>query len=205
MRRFRVRARAGGRVTARCCLRWPYCRSGWWVVTLLGCRFGLCRGRRTVPWGGHAACRWSLRTGAPGGDVGVRAHGAEGSLGPGAGGINQGSGWCLCGRAVRRRVCGARRWSEWRVVVRVGLWVGLCRSCWRVDASGGVWGCGPGSPAGPGPGLIGGHMVRRVFSGQALAVAVFVWLGMVLLPEGEVWCSRIAVAAWCCGWCRCGP
>ena len=34
-------------------------------------------------------------------------------------------------------------------------------------------------------------------------VAVFVWLGMLPLPAGDAWCSRVAVAAWCCGWCRC--
>ena len=32
VRRVRVRVRAGCRVTARWCLRGPYCRSGWWIV-----------------------------------------------------------------------------------------------------------------------------------------------------------------------------
>ena len=95
-RQVRVRVRAGCRVTARWCPRGPYCRSGWWVVALLGCRFGLCRGRRMVPWGRRAGCRWSLWTGAPGGDVGVGAHDAEGLLGLGAGGVGWGSGTCLC-------------------------------------------------------------------------------------------------------------
>ena len=73
----------------------------------------------------------------------------------------------------------------------------------RVDASGGVWDNGPGSPAGPRPGPVCGRMVPRGCSGRALALAVFVWLGMVLLPAGDVWRSQIAVAAWCCGWCCC--
>ena len=73
----------------------------------------------------------------------------------------------------------------------------------RVDASGGVWGCGPGSPAGPGSGLVCGLTVARGCSGRAPAVLVFVWLGMVPLPAGDARLSRIAVAAWCCGWFHC--
>ena len=141
MRRVQVRVWDGGRVTARCCFREPYCGSGWWVVVLLGCRFGLCRGRRMVPWGQRAGCRWSLGTGAPGGDVHVGAHGAEGSLGPGAGGVGWGSGTYLCRRAVGRCVCGAPGWLDMRAVVRVGLGVGPCQGCWLVAACGRVGWC----------------------------------------------------------------
>ena len=141
VRRVWVRVRTGGRGTARWCFRGPYCRSGWWVVALMGCPFGLCRGRRMVPWSRRAGCGWSLGTGARGGDVGVGAHGADGLVGPGAGGISRGSGTCLCGRAVRRCVCGARRRSDWRAAVPVGLLVGLCRSCWWVAACGRVGWC----------------------------------------------------------------
>ena len=73
----------------------------------------------------------------------------------------------------------------------------------RVEASGGIWGCGPGSPAGPGPGPVCGRMVPRGCSGRALVAAVFVWLGMCPLPAGDAWSSQVAVAACCCGGCRC--
>ena len=68
-----------------------------------------------------------------------------------------------------------------------------------VDASGGVWGCGPGSPPGPEPGLFCGRMVLKGCSGRALVVAVFVQLGTLRLPVSGGWCCRVAVAAWCCG------
>ena len=67
---------------------------------------------------------------------------------------------------------------------------------------GGVRGCGPVSPARPGPESVCGRMVPRNRSGRALVVAVFVWLAMVPLPAGDAGCSRVAVAAWCCGGCR---
>ena len=53
----------------------------------------------------------------------------------------------------------------------------------RVDASGGVRCCGPGSPAGPGPWLVCGRTVPRGCLGQALAVAVFVWLVWFPYPQ----------------------
>ena len=68
---------------------------------------------------------------------------------------------------------------------------------------GGAGGCRPGSPAEPGPGPICWRMLARGCSGRALVVVVFVWLGMFPLPAGDAWCSRVAVAAWCCGGCRC--
>ena len=88
--------------------------------------------------GRRAGRRWSLGTGAPGGDVAVGAHAAEGLLGPGAGGVGRGGGTSLCGRAVRRCVFGARRWSDWRAVVRLGLRVGLRWGRWSMAACGRV-------------------------------------------------------------------
>ena len=73
----------------------------------------------------------------------------------------------------------------------------------RVDAWSGVWGCGLGSPAGPGPRPVCRRMVPRGCSGQALVVAVFVWLDMLPLPAGVAWCSLRAVAAFSCGGCGC--
>ena len=93
-----------------------------------------------------------------------------------------------------------------------GLWcgwgsrlacVGAASRLPRVDASVGVRGCGPGSPAGPGPCPVCRRMLPSCCSGRVLAGAVLVWLGMVPLPAGDAWGSRMAVAAWCCGWCRC--
>ena len=55
----------------------------------------------------------------------------------------------------------------------------------------------------PGPGLLCGCTVPRGSPGWLHAVAVFLGLGMVALPAGDAWCSQIAVAAWCRGWCRC--
>ena len=46
-------------------------------------------------------------------------------------------------------------------------------------------------------------MMPRGCSGRALVGAVFVWLGMFSLPAADAWCSRVNVAAWCCGGCRC--
>ena len=151
------------------------------------------------PRGRCAGCRCSLGTGAPGGVVGVGAYGAEGLLGPGADGVGRGSGTCLCGRTFGRRVWGALcRPDWWAVVWAAGGWP-------RMDALGGVWGCGAGSSVGPGPGLVCRCTLPRGCSGLMPAVAVFVGLGMVPLPAGDARCSRLAVAAWCCGWCRCPP
>ena len=105
---------------------------------------------------------------------------------------------CVCVVLAVSRTGGL--WFGWgSELARVGAagWWSL------VDASGGVWGCGPGSPAGPGPGPVRGRMVPRGCSGRALVVAVFVWLGMFPLPAGHAWCSQSAMAAWSCGWCRC--
>ena len=93
-----------------------------------------------------------------------------------------------------------------------GLWCGwgfrlacIGAAGWwpREDASGGVWGFGPGSPVGPKPGLVCGLTLPRGCSGRAPAVAVCVWLGMVYLPAGDARCSQIVLAAWWCVWCRC--
>ena len=205
MRRVRVRDRAGGRVTARWCFRGPYCRSGWWVPRCwgdgsacagaggwypgadllgvseawgLGLPLGMSRWGRMVP---------RSRSGrALVASVGVAVHICSGGRSDGAfvGPSVGRTGWLWCGWGSRLACVGAASWWP------------------RVDASGGVWGCGPGSPAGPGPGPVCGRTVPKGCSGRALAVAVFVWLGMVPLAAGDACCSRIAVAAWCCGWCH---
>ena len=91
-------------------------------------------------------------------------------------------------------------WCDWGS--RVGL-VGAAGRWSRVDASGAVWGCGPGLLAVPGPGPVCGRMVPRGCLGRAPVVAVFNYLGMFSLLAGDAWCSRVAVAVWCCGGCRC--
>ena len=60
----------------------------------------------------------------------------------------------------------------------------------------------PGRRQGPRPGPVCGRMVLRSCSGRALAVAIFMRLGIFPLLAGDAWCSRIAEAAWCCSWCR---
>ena len=209
VRRVRVRVRAGGRAGGRGTARWrprgPYCRSSWWIMAFLGCRFGLCRGWWMVPWidvqGAAGACGLGLSL----------EMWAWGRLVP-----RGRSGWALVasvGAAVR--VCAGGPSGGICVGLAVGrtggLWCGwgsglacLRAACrWpRVDASGGVRGYGPGSPAGPGPGPVCGRMVPRGCSGWALVVAVFVWHGTFPLPAGDAWCFRVAVAAWCCGGCR---
>ena len=129
---------SGGRLAG-----WLACWLFGWPVTLLG--ISALGGPRVVrsaagsgasfhcggpPASSVSSTVDSLRCGWAGGAGGVGAHGAERSLVPGAGGVSRGSSKCLCGRAVRRRVCGARRRSDWRAVVRVGLRAGPCRGSW---------------------------------------------------------------------------
>ena len=174
---------------------------------LLGRRLSLCRGRRVALQadvrGVAGACRlgpwvglWAWGRTMPRGralvmSVGVAVHVCVGGpsdgacVGPSVGRL----GGLWCGRG-----------SEWACVAATWRAAG-----WRprVDASGGVWVCGAGSPVGPGPGLVCGSMVPRGCSGGVPAAAVFVGLGTVPLPAGDAGCSEIAVAAWCCGLC-CG-
>ena len=146
----------------------------------LGLSVGLWASGRTVP-GGPALVA----------SVGVLVHVCVGGPLDGA---------CVGPSVARIRgpCCGRR--SGWACVAAAWLAAG-----WRprADVSGGVWGCGAGSPVGPRPGLVCGCTVPRGCSGRVPAAAVFLGLGTVPLPARDARCSRIAVAAWCCGWCRC--
>ena len=119
--------------------------------------------------------------------VGVAVHVCvEGAcVGPSVGRI--GGLWCWSGSASAC-VAAASRAAVW--------W-------FRANASDAVWGHGAGLPVGPGPGLVCGCMVPIGCLGRVAAVAVFVGLGMVPFPAGEARRCRIALAAWCCRWCRC--
>ena len=73
----------------------------------------------------------------------------------------------------------------------------------RVDAPGGVWSCAAGLPVGPGAAPICGCALPGGCLGWVPTAAVFVGLGTTALAAGDTRCSKIAVAVWCCGWCRC--
>ena len=92
----------------------------------------------------------------------------------------QGSGWAC--------VAAAWRAASWQT---------------HVDAPGGVWGCGAGLTVGPVAGPFYGCALPRGCSSWVPTAAVFVKLGTAPLPAGDARCSRIPVAVWCCGLCRC--
>ena len=107
-------------------------------------------------------------------------------------------------------MCRPLRRPVWCAVAWAGLRVGLCRRCLagrRLAAACGRarWCLGLWSRVGfraRGWAHLPECVARGLF-GLVPTAAVFMGLGTTPLPAGDARCSRIALAVWCCGLCRC--